>query len=62
MENKNQHGMGKEQSLKGAKSIDPNATEYISKGKRKYIYPLDKSLVPLCQSLAKPYPKNASEV
>jgi hypothetical protein len=60
--NKSLHGMGKEQSLKGAKSIDPNATEYISKGKRKYIYPLDKSLVPLCQSLAKPYPKNASEV
>ena len=31
-------------------------------GKYKYIYPLDKSLVPLCQSLAKPYLKNASEV
>lgn len=31
-------------------------------GKYKYLYPLDKSLVPLCQSLAKPYPKNASEV
>jgi len=44
------------------KHLDPRATEYISKGKRKYIYPLDKSLVPLCQSLAKPYPKNASEV
>jgi len=41
---------------------DSNAYEYITKGKRKYIYPLDKSLVPLCQSLAKPYPKNASEV
>lgn len=45
------------------KHLDPRATEYISKGKRKYIYPLDKSLVPLCQSLAKPYPKkNAQEV
>ena len=60
--NKSLHGMGKTQSLDGAKSIDPNATEYISKGKRKYLYPLDKSLVPLCKSLAKPYPKNASEV
>lgn len=40
----------------------PNAQEWITKGKHKYIYPLDKSLVPLCQSLAKPYPKNASEV
>jgi hypothetical protein len=58
--NKSLHGMGKEQSLKGAKSIDINATEFISKGKRKYIYPLDKSLLPLCKSLAKPYPKNAA--
>jgi hypothetical protein len=29
----------------------------ILPGKRKYIYPLDKSLIPLCKSLAKPYPK-----
>jgi len=28
--------------------------------KNKYIYPLDKSLLPLCKSLAKPYPKNAA--
>ena len=28
--------------------------------KNKYIYPLDKSLVPLCQSLAKPYPKKTN--
>jgi hypothetical protein len=25
--------------------------------KNKYIYPLDKSLIPLCKSLSKPYPK-----
>jgi hypothetical protein len=31
-------------------------------GKYKYIYPLDKSLIPLCKSLSKPYPKNAVEV
>lgn len=55
--NKSLHGMGKEQSLKGARSIDPKATEYISKGKRKYLYPLNKSLRYLCQSIAKPYPK-----
>jgi hypothetical protein len=33
--------------------------------KHKYIYPLDKSLIPLCKSLSKPYPKketNAAEV
>ena len=39
------------------KYLDKNATEYISKGKRKYIYPLCKSLIPLCKSLSKPYPK-----
>lgn len=34
-----------------------------TKDKHKYIYPLDKSLIPLCMSLSKPYPKkNASEV
>lgn len=60
--NKSLHGMGKTQSISGAKSIDPNATEFISKGKRKYIYPLDKSLIPLCKSLSKPYPKQAVEV
>jgi len=26
--------------------------------KHKYIYPLDKSLIPLCKELSKPYPKN----
>lgn len=32
-------------------------------GKRKYIYPLHKELVPLCKKLSKPYPKkNAQEV
>lgn len=31
-------------------------------GKHKYIYPLDKSLLSLCQSLSKPYPKKAQEV
>jgi hypothetical protein len=31
-------------------------------GKHKYVYPLDKNLIPLCKSLSKPYPKNAQEV
>jgi hypothetical protein len=30
--------------------------------KHKYIYPLDKTLIPLCKSLSKPYPKQAQEV
>jgi len=29
--------------------------------KHKYIYPLDKSLIPLCKSLSKPYPKKITE-
>ena len=34
-----------------------------TKPKWKYIYPLDKSLLPLCKELSKPYPKkNAQEV
>jgi len=37
--------------------------EYIDiKPKHKYIYPLDKSLVPMCQKLAKPYPKKLAAV
>ena len=31
-------------------------------GKRKYLYPLNKTLIPLCKSLSKPYPKQAQEV
>ena len=34
----------------------------VQKNKFKYIYPLDKNLIPLCKSLSKPYPKQASEV
>ncbi|MFY7938537.1 MAG: hypothetical protein ACOVOQ_14235 [Flavobacterium sp.] len=33
-----------------------------TKPKWKYIYPIDKSLIPLCKSLSKPYPKQAVEV
>ena len=29
-------------------------------GKYKYIYPLDKTMIPLCKSLSKPYPKHAA--
>ena len=50
-------GMGKEQSLKGAKQIDFNAKEIKSNGKHKYIYVLDKTLIPMCKELSKPYPK-----
>lgn len=44
------------------KHYDDGLERVTNTNKHRYIYPLDKSLVPLCQSLAKPYPKNASEV
>lgn len=37
--------------------IDSKATPFVTKGKIKYIYPVDKSVVPLCKMLSKPYPK-----
>tara|TARA_Y100001972_G_scaffold29192_1_gene35976 strand:- start:253 stop:897 length:645 start_codon:yes stop_codon:yes gene_type:complete len=49
-----------------AKSIKPQikkiAKKRKSSGKNKYLFPLDKSLLPLCKSLSKPYPKKAVEV
>ena len=49
------NGLTRKEFLK--KYFDINAHEYITKGKIKYIYPLDKSMIPLCKSLSKPYPK-----
>lgn len=39
------------------KSILATLPKRKRSGKRKYLYPLNKSLIPLCQSLSKPYPK-----
>lgn len=56
--NKTVHSKGIIQSLEEVrKHLDKNAMPYITKGKRKYIYPLDKNLIPLCKSLSKTYPK-----
>lgn len=49
------NGLSRKEFLQ--KYYDSNAKEYITKGKIKYIYPLDKSLLLLCKSLSKPYPK-----
>lgn len=58
--NKTVHSKGVIQSLEEVrKHLDKNAQPYITNGKRKYIYPIDKKLIPLCKSLSKPYPKNA---
>ena len=61
--NKTVHSKGVIQSLDEVrKHLDKNAKPYITKGKRKYIYPLTKEMIPLCKKLSKPYPKNAQEV
>jgi hypothetical protein len=52
-------GLSRKQFLQ--KYYDSNAKEYVTKGKIKYIYPLDKSLIPLCKELSKPYPKKEQQ-
>lgn len=52
------HSLGVKQTLSEIrKHLDPDATDFITKGKHKYIYPIDKSMIELCKSRAKPYPK-----
>ena len=43
------------------KHYDDGLTRITNTNKHRYIYPLDKSLVPLCKSLAKPYPKKQAQ-
>lgn len=38
-------------------NIDPNAQEFITKGKHKYVYPIDKSMRKRLELLSVPYPK-----
>lgn len=52
------NGLSRKQFIE--KNYDKNAYEYITKGKIKYIYPIDKSLIPMCKQLSKPYPKKES--
>jgi len=52
-------------SINGSRAKDKLPKDTIIRNgssKHRYIYPLDKSLIPLCKSLSKPYPKNAQEV
>lgn len=49
------NGLTRKEFLK--KFYDSNAKEYVTKGKLKYLYPIDKKLISLCESLKKPYPK-----
>jgi|TARA_R100000479_G_C6296572_1_gene168606 hypothetical protein len=60
--NKTIYSKGIKQNLESVrKYIDANAEKYITKGKRKYVYPLTKQLKDKCLKLKKPYPKNASK-
>lgn len=40
------------------KYLDPNATEFITEGKRLYLMPMDKAMRRQILPLSKPYPKN----
>jgi len=61
--NKTVHSKGIKQSLDDVrKYLDVNAEPYITKGKRKYIYAINKKYLSLCKSLSMPYPKKAVEV
>ena len=37
--------------------LDPKATIFITEGKRKYLFPLDKAMKKQIEPLRKPYPK-----
>lgn len=61
--NKTIYGYGVKQNLESVKKfIDPNAEKFVTQGKHKYLYAVDKSMVELIQGLAKPYPKSESGV
>ena len=52
-------------SFEALKKLGLDVIPVKTKPKWKYIYPIDKSLIPFCKSLSKPYPKketNATEV
>ena len=50
--------MGGVQSLQWVrKHLDPQATEWITKGKHKYVMPLDSEMRTLALALRQPYPR-----
>jgi len=60
--NKSIHSMGVKQSIEAVKKhIDPNAKEVFTKGKHKYLMPLDDKMRAKISSLAKPYPKRVKK-
>lgn len=55
---KSVHSKGIKQNINAVKKhLDPNATIFITKGKHRYLMPLDNEIKKQIQLLAKPYPK-----
>lgn len=58
MHPKSCHSRGWKQSLLWLReNIDPEAEEFITKGKHKYVYPMTKQMRKRCAVLSKEYPK-----
>lgn len=61
MHPKSVHSKGWKQSLLWLReNVDENAAEFITKGKHKYIYPIDKRMRKRLESLSVPYPKKTA--
>lgn len=54
------HGLTRLQFVR--KFYDPHAVEYVTKGKRKYLMPMDKRTRKLILPLSKPYPKDPNKI
>lgn len=62
MHPKTVHSKGWKQSLLWLReNVDANAEEFITKGKHKYLYPLNRAMRKRIQVLAVPYPKRQIE-
>jgi hypothetical protein len=60
--NKSVHSLGVKQSLVEVKKhLDQNAKEVFTKGKHKYLMPLDEDMRQRIMPLAKPYPKRVKQ-
>jgi hypothetical protein len=53
------HGLSREQFIR--KYFDSKATQFVTKGKRKYLMPMDKQMRRQLAHLAKPYPKTDTQ-
>jgi hypothetical protein len=60
--NKSVHSMGVKQNIDSVRrQIDPNAQEVFTKGKHKYLMPLNDEMSAKIAPLAKPYPKRVKK-